>query len=549
MLNNKHIYLILIILCLLVYSNSLNNAFVSDDIDSIRDVDYIVKNSLINQHLGTLLLPSTALNYLNYFIAGKDNPFVYHLTNILLHAIATILIFFFLRLFFRADSSLVASSLFAVHPIHAEAVTWISGRPYIMTAIFILIGYFLYNKAIEPANKDKKLILFLRPGAGFKSTFYWLCIIIFSYYLIFNFSFYFIFPVFLILSDITFKRWRRSWKLWIPFFAIVAFRLILAKGIILGRISSVAKEAGIAGSSWTNPSFNMAYSLFAHLGLLIWPAKLTLYHEPPVISIVALRIELIILFIVLPVLLFIFFKKAKALFLGLILFIIFLAPTYSPVMISWLLAERYIYFPSVALSIFAAFFYERYIGPRRNTEEKHVKKKVAEGIEKTEAPQRKTALILFTAVIAAYGVRTVARNEDWKTPQSLWRQTVLVSPKSPRAHNNMADAYGKEGNIDAAIGELKKAIELNSGYADAYHNLGNIYNGQGNINEAVKYYKLAITFNPQLFESYFNLGVIYLNNGECGLAIGNFNKALQLRPGDTDVSSALSFAIKKQAEK
>jgi hypothetical protein len=356
-------------------------------------------------------------------------------------------------------------------------------------------------------------------------------------------------------------------------------RIFLAKEIIYGRVSQVAKDIGGKNITWSNPLFNMAYSLFSYSGLLLWPAKLTLYHEPPVITTLALRLELIILFILAISLPFIF-KKAKPVFFGIGIFILFLAPTYSPVMISWLVAERYAYFPSIAFSIIACFFYERilknYLLTRILTNLRHKirhnawrtrqllwrawrirqvlwrKKPNSHELLKSnirvnskEIRADSCWLLFFIFIIACYAVRTVARNEDWKTPERLWRQTLLVSPFSHRAHNNMGDVYGQEGNIQGAIREFKKAIELKPDYAEAHHNLGNTYYAQGNILEATKYYEQALTFNPDLFESHFNLGIIYLNSGKFDLAIEEFRHAVRIRPQDSNAQAALELAVKK----
>ena len=507
MLSKKEICLLLIALCFLVYANSLNNAFVSDDIPAI------LKNPAISHPLRFWLDPFNLLNSFSYLIAGY-NPFIYHLISIILHSLNTILVFFFLHLFFKAKPSLLGACLFAVHPIHTEAVTWVSGRPYTITSLFILVVYLLYHHSTAIKN-DRRINL----------ARYLICIFIFSYYLFVNFSFYFIFPLFLILSDITFGRWRKTWKLWLPFLGIVILRLFLARSAILHRISFVAQEVGMEVIR-TNPIFNFAYSFFSHLGLLLWPAKLTLYHEPAMISSFALKMGIISL-VLLVTSLTLIFKKAKELFFGTGIFVLFLAPTYSPVMVSWLVAERYLYFPSIILSIFLAFFYERIIGgASRNV------------------PIIFLAVAIF--IIAGLGVRTVARNEDWKTPERFWRQTLLVSYNSPRAHNNMGDVYCQEGNLEGGIREFKKAIELKANYADAYHNLANTYHHKGDLKEAVRFYQEAVSFNPKLFESHYNLGIIYLNTGEFDLAKLQLEKALELRPEDENARTALDLAIEKQ---
>lgn len=507
-MENKYIYFILVALCFLVYANSLHNAFVSDDIPAI------LKNPFISSPLRSWADPAAFLNSLNYLIA-KFNPFAYHLTNIILHSLNTILVFLFLHLFFKTEASFLGACLFAVHPIHTEAVTWVSGKPYITTSLFILSAYLLYNDATKGkrAGRIKLLISFF----------------IFSYYLIVNISFYFIFPFFLVFSDITFNRWRKNWKYWLPFLGVVILRLILATSQILQRASFVAGQMGQEVTR-SNPIFNLAYSFFSHLGLLlwpVWPVKFTLYHEPAVISSFALKAELfclLLLVLSLPLI----YKKAKELFFAIGIFVLFLTPTYSPVMVSWLVAERYLYFPSISLSIFLAFFYEKYLKPMRGITAKNI------------------ALGFLIFIIAGYAVRTVARNEDWKSPQEFWRQTVLVSDKSERAHNNMGDAYSQEGNTEGAIREFKKAIELKTNYADAYHNLATVDYNKGDLDEAIKFYQQAIKFNPKLFESQYNLGIIYLNTGAIDLAIKQLHTAKEIRPEDVNARTALNMAINKK---
>lgn len=522
-MKRTYIYLILAVLCLLVYYNSLRGEFVSDDIWGI------VENPLIGKSFTYWAHPSDLLLSLNYLIAGL-NPWLFHLSNLLAHILVTIIVFHFLALFFDSEASLLGACLFGAHPVHTEAVSWISGRTYIIVALFIFLTLFLYLKSTDAVKTDKK----------FQPSYYTAALIIFTYYLYRNYAFYFLLPFLLVLLDLVFERWRRNWKWWLPFFGIVALRIILARAAIIGRVASVAKDTTPTGAiDWTNPIFNMAYSVFSHLSLLIVPARLTLYHEPPVVSLLMLRIEIILLVILFCALPFIF-KKARPVFFAICVFILFLAPTYSPVLISWLVAERYLYFPSVSLSMLAAFCYTQYIGTAAIENSK--KQKASEKY----LARRRNALALFILIIAAYAARTVARNEDWSSPGRLWRSTVAISHKSPRSHNNMGDAYGSEGNVAGAIEEFKAAIELNPYYADAYHNLANTYHKIGSLDEAVQFYQKAAEFNPGLVESRINLGVIYINQGKFDLAIGELQKAQELRPGDQQIEYALSFAMQKK---
>ena len=490
----KFTVLALVGLCLLIYANSLRNAFVYDDIPAI------LKNPLITKAENlwrNLFNPQAMLQSLNYLV-GKENPFIYHLSNIALHSINTILVLIFLRFFFDAEPSFFGAALFAAHPVQAEAVTWITGGGYLLIAFFSLITMILYLQSVLPLDKGK--------NPDIRRYIY--CLLIFSYCIIRNYTFYLVVPFILILSDIVFSHWRKTWKLWLPFLAILAIRIIFLRGIISARINSAALEMGSA-INLSNPFPRLVYSLFLHLGLLVWPARLTLFHEPIRTSVFALWLGagvLLILILASPLL----FRKAKEILLAIGIFILFLAPTYSPIVITSLVAERYLYFPSIALCITISFVYQRYA----------LKTKVL----------RKTAQFLIIFIIAAAGLRVAARNKDWRDSAHLWRKTLEVSGGSAWVHNNMGFVYQMEGNIEGAIKEYRKALEIKPNLLDAYNNLGVIYISIGKMDEAIESYKKAIEINPNYIKAYNNLGAIYSSIGKMDEAIESYKKIIAISP-------------------
>ena len=482
---------VIIVLCFAIYSNSLNNAFVSDDIEAI------LENPHISQISHYWKIPANLLNSLSYLISGF-NPFAYHLINIILHAINTILVFFFLRLFFKAKASLLAACLFATHPVHAEAVTWISGKPYLIITLFVLITYLLYHYATYSITISKRS----------KITRYILSLSVFSYFIVYNYRLFSLMPLFLVLSDITFNRWRRNWRLWIPFFAITILRIILAKGMILERISYVANMTG-QEIIWTNPLIKMTVVLFSHLGLLLWPLKLTFCHGPVHFSPPILKLGITSLFFLILSLPFIF-RKTKEIFFGICLFVLFFVPVYSPVAVASLISERYLYFPSISLSIFVAFLYERYVKKSEKT--------------------RRIITALFILIIAFYSLRTIIRNEDWKTQERFWQATMAISYNNPSANNEMGLIYNRRGNIKRAIDYFKKAIELDPYHSKAYNDLGGVYYNIDKKEEAAALFKKAIEINPRLAEAYNNLGNIYYDIDKKQEATTYYQKAIEINP-------------------
>ncbi|MFC1704519.1 tetratricopeptide repeat protein [Candidatus Omnitrophota bacterium] len=490
MLTRKHIYFILIALCALVYANSIHGEFILVD-----DIPAIVRNPRIARPLYYYwAFPQELLNSLSYRIA-RFNVVPYHICGIVLHAINTILVFFLLRLFFKEKASFIGACLFAVHPIHTEAVSWISGRSHVVIGFFVLVTYLLYFTATQQEKLKRPLYL--------------MSVLIFTYYINQNYSFYTFFPFLLIFSDIAFKRWRNNWKFWLPFLLILAFRIILLKEVVVDKVITPPLD-GWGQETMRNPWFYFVYATYSYLGLLLWPARLTFYHEPLMFHPLVMRLGMVVVGIVICFLPYIY-KKAKSIFFGLGMFALFLVPSYSPFPIAPTVSERYAYLPSILLSILASFLYER-CSVRSN------------GIH------RKGIILLFIFVIAAYGARTVARNEDWRDNRRLWSATLEVSPKSPRSHSNMGVVYLEDESFEKAIEEFNAAINISPNYYASYNNLGALYKKIGKKEKTLSVFKMAVERNPNCAEARYNLGVAYGDIWHVEAAINSYKKTLEINP-------------------
>lgn len=497
MFNKKYIiYLLLAGLCIIAYANSLKGGFVSDD------VERILENPYISRLPDSWFRPQELLNSLSYRIS-KLNPVPYHLFSILLHFANTLLVFLLLRLFFARGPSFLGAAIFAVHPAHAEAVAWISGRAYLISTFFILTTYLLYYRKTRVS--------------------YLLSLAIFCYFINRNFSFYAFFPFLIIFSDIIFERWRKDWKLWLPFVLITALRLVTSSYQIEERISEATLQTGRI-DAWANLFFYFAYSIFSHLWVLIWPARLTLYHEPVIFYPWAMWLGFAALCALAACLPFLF-KRAKSILLGIGVFVLFLAPTYSPFPVANVVAERYLYLPSIFMCILVSFFWQAYI-------------------EKAPSVKRRYFAAFFILLIGAYAARTVIRNEDWKDAKTLWLATLKASPDSSGAHNNAGFIYLKEGDVDKAIGEFNLAIRISPDRPDSYNNLGVARKTKGEFEEAAVLYKRAIALKPDYAQAYNNLGNIYQNNGKPEEAMALYKKALAFKPDYVEALNNLGVAYK-----
>lgn len=148
--------LLIIIVSVVVYFNSINIPFIFDDIK------YIVENSAIKQlsNIGIELIktyrPLTFITFAFNYYFGELNTLGYHIFNISIHIISSILIFFLIRkiIFYSYNKfsflfSLFASLIFAVHPINTEVVTHIYNRSASLSTLFYLLSLLLFIKSVE----------------------------------------------------------------------------------------------------------------------------------------------------------------------------------------------------------------------------------------------------------------------------------------------------------------------------------------------------------------------------------------------------------------
>ena len=151
--------IVVIFSSLAIYINSLGGDFIWDDIEqivenpAIKDIGNIP--SFFTSDLWRLISNPTigSYYYRPFFLLSlavdynlwKLNPFGYHISNLILHAISSFMVYLVgRRLFSNHMAAFIGSMLFAVHPVHVESVAWVSGRTDPMAALFFLLSFYLY---------------------------------------------------------------------------------------------------------------------------------------------------------------------------------------------------------------------------------------------------------------------------------------------------------------------------------------------------------------------------------------------------------------------
>lgn len=506
--------LFLVILIALVYANSLNNDFLSDDLGGI------VNNYKIDYFQLVFSNPFAFFQSLVYFIIKKLfglSPAAFRIVSILFHTGNTILLYFLLSLIFSRQVGFISALIFSVHPLLTETVVWISAGYNAYATFWLLLAFINYLLALQRKEKDR----------------YWFAVLLF--FLSLESSEKMIaFPLALTFYEITTKRIKNNWQKLIPFFIIS----LVWGGYLLNafgsRVTSLREdfyqqtiEVNTPRKFISRTFSNTVVAISSYLGLIFWPQGLTLYHSEMHFSKIEFAFMVLVFLIYLGTIVYAYFKNKKISF-WLAFFFIMISPTLSPFGVSWVVAERYVYLAAAGIFVTIAAGLNEIIKNKK---------------------LKPLGIGLVSLIIIALSVRTIIRNHDWKNQDNLWLAAAKTSPSSPQNHNNLGDLYFRHHQVEKAIEEFQKAIQLNPGYAAAYHNLANAYYSQEKIDKATENYQKAVSINPRLWQSWQNLGKIYFDQGNYSQAIEALKKALQANPQNLSFYYNLAVIYQKMGEK
>ena len=552
--------LIVIGVALSVYLNTLPNEFVVDDLHQVVDNQWITSPSHLPEIFSSgvwdfegressYYRPVMYVFYLVTYMIFGLKPWAFHLVNILLHAAVTGLVFLFVQRIcaerIPADrwylaSPFVAAMLFAVHPIHTEAVAWIAGITDLSYSFFYLLG----------------LTLYARSGKG-RDLFYVLSLL--SYFLaLLCKEPAMTFPVILFAYELVFSRGKSSWR--IILIRLIPFCLIflLYAGLRAWALGSLAPPVSSVTLSPSAYALNVLILFSRYMGKLVFPVNLNFWHVfKPIASlstadsIFALLAAGICAFIV-----FLVRSNRPGLFAS-VLTVVPLAPVFvfsrMNQGIENVFTERYLYLVSAGFVLL-----------------------VAEGGDwcRRRIPfGTHIVAIVLAVLIVTLSIGTMQRNMVWQDSYSLWSDAARKSPESAIARMNHGYAllsqqkmneglveiqealrlrptllaeknakgvfYAQKGLTKKAILEFHFIIAAKPDYAPAHYNLGILYDNKGWIDQAIQKYEAAIKIQPDYAEAHNNLGIALARKGFKAEAVKHLKEAIRLRP--TDVEFAINL--------
>ena len=492
--------LLLVCVCFGVYANSFTGSFVATDHIRWEERAW-ARGRSVTSMFRELLTPGRDAFYrpipymlyvIDYHLWGA-NPIGFHITNTVLHGAAGVLVYFLAAAILGYGlAPLAVALLFAVHPIHTEAVSYIAGRTDVMLGIFFALSLLLY---IGFRRSDGKAGHLLYAGSVLAFILALFCK-----------EAAVALPLVLLLYDVYFSAGSKGKGLW--------KRLLppLGPPVAIGLLYvAVAATTGL-GKAFTFNRFGLGLqaltairALYRYLHLLLLPVDLSFapdfpwsesFSEPnallPLISVILLLTVV-----------FVTYRSSKVISFGLAWILVTILPISNLLAVTRfprpLMAERYLYVPSIGFCVVAgSAIYGLMLRPR------------------TAAGRRFSRGIGLTAlgfVLVAYSSLTIGRNSDWQSQYSLATSTLEQNPNAVEARLVLADTYSEEGFHDKAEAEFRRALLDNPRSARAYLGLGIILGERGEYASAASHIKQAIALDPELADAYHSLGVVYCNMG------------------------------------
>lgn len=525
-------------LIILIYFNSLGNFFTNWDDgmiyqnSNIRRLNWEGIKRIFKYEKGNTYQPVRMLSYAIDYHFWKLNPIGYRITNILFYILTCIMVFLTLKnlssqLRERAspDSHLrvamFGSLIFAAHPVHVEAVTWLSARKEVLQGFFFFLAFYLYLKGSEETAK-KKLIYF-----GF--TLFSILIAILSK------PSAVVFPGILVVYEVS-KRKDKGLEFirnhWL-FFSIS----IIVSTIFIYILIRVMIEAGgfkpYRGGNFFSNLLISFYAFIYNIKLLVatinYSAAYTIPVSNPIVSIRTF------LFVITTFLIFGFsiwsLKKTRIIFFSTFFFLITIFPYLNLLPISTLLADRYVFIASFSYVFLLGILFDRFFNCYN--------KKLSKDFFKL------LSFAVFLLLMFGYSYMTIYQNTIWRNSYTLWADAVEKHPESNTANAMMGVVYMDLGMYEKAVGYLEKAVQILPYDYQSRNNLGIVYGKLGEPERAYRELTLAMRLKPEDDDIKINLSLFFLRQKEYQKAEEILKYLINKNPKNAQLYYRLSYVYKE----
>ncbi len=443
--------------------------------------------------------PLQTLTLMMDYHSWRLDPSGYRATNIILHCAASVMVMVLLfQLFASLRTAFFGALLFALHPIHTESVTYISGRAEPLMAALLLAALCMFIAALRASGRNSLILIFVS-GLCFSAA-------------LLSKELAVIFPLLAAVYCACFRETCRGRKRTIAY-AFGWYALLFAVyALVRVHLFSLFgfKQAALANIPFWVRVSAMPKVVYTYMSSLVYPADL---HMSRQLFRPRTAVELFFWWGALSTFAYVTVRSLlatpqKKVWGFLLLFsLLFFIPQSGIFPINAIVADHFIYLSSV--TFFAALAYV-FLAAR----------------------WKKAGTLVLIGLAGYFGCFTMARNIDWTDAGIFYRKIITLSPSSYQAHNNLGQYYQAQGDLRKAAFHYRMAGVLSPKVLEAHTNLAYVYSQLGNQKAAEEEYQTALKIAPPhlVSEVHNNLAVVYEIQGDWKKAVAHYRLALTLNP-------------------
>ncbi|XP_034145952.1 protein O-mannosyl-transferase TMTC1 isoform X2 [Esox lucius] len=517
-------YAVLLALCALCYGNSVHGEFVHDDVWAISNNPDVrpgssLRNIFTNDFWGKRMADNTShksyrplciLTFKLNILLGGMTPLYFHVVNVCLHCAVTCLLMHTCVCCVFDDPRLafLTALLFAVHPIHTEAVSGIVGRADVLACLLFLLAFLSYIRSVGVCGSADSLPYTVSGWALGASMLLGTCamlvketgITVFGVCVLYDALVLCRKPLLFNLSSskmdllrVSSPFLKRACAICLHVAVIMSFRLWLMGGS-MPLFSEQDNPASFSPHLLTR-ILTYCYLLSFNAWLLLAPVLLCydwqvgsipLVESPwDIRNVATVLLGVVMVALCLHCVTSLQRLGSKEVLVGVLLLVFPFIPASNLFFrVGFVVAERVLYMPSMGYCILVAHGLGRLCS--------------------VAGRWGNTALtVSMLLVLLLFSWKTVQQNEIWLSREALFRSGIQTLPHNAKVHYNYANFLKDRGRHQEAIHHYKTALRLYPLHASAMNNLGTLTH---HAEEAERYYRKALATNPHHNRALFNLG-------------------------------------------
>jgi hypothetical protein len=399
----------------------------------------------------------------------------YHLTNVALHTIGAVLVFLVLLqatgAFWR---SAFVAAIFAIHPLRAESVVWITERKDVLSGVFFMLTLWAYIIYARKPGVMRYGLVFIALACGLMSK----PMLVTT-------------PVVFLLLDYwplhratELREWRKLLVEKIPLLALSALSCVAT--IVIQTVA----ESSFAPPSLLSRTKNALVSVIIYIKQTLWPTDLSVFYPHPrdhLSNWLVLIAALLILGITGIAL--IVWRKRPYVVVGWFWYLLMLTPVLGIVQAGRQAhADRFTYLPQIGLCVLVTWMIADW----------------------TAGWWKRREILAVAGTVTVLVLASVARTQAgyWQDSELLWSHAIAVTKNNGFAHASLADLLLRGGRLDEAILHCQEALKIEPGNADAHNNLGLALLQKGDEKEAAAEFRKSLEIDPNQMNAAPNLAWI-----------------------------------------